>query len=105
MTIEFQTAYGKISEILVSKIRNEIVNLSHLNKDISRAEVLLKVEETIRPGDNKVCEIRLIISGGELLSHSPTTNFTISAKEAINELKKMVNQQVPSEEIFSTVEV
>ncbi len=105
MTIEFQTPYGKIPEKLVSKIRNEIVNLSHFNKDISRAEVLLKVEDTIRPGDNKVCEIRLIVSGGELLSHSRTTNFTKSAKESINELKRMVKQQVPCEEIFSTVEV
>jgi ribosome-associated translation inhibitor RaiA len=105
MTIEFQTAYGKIPENLVSKIRNEILKLSHVNKDISRAEVLLKVEETIRPGDNKVCEIRLIGYGDELLFHSRTVNFRKSAKEAINELKKMIKKQAAPEEIFSTVEV
>jgi len=105
MTIEFQTAYGKIPEKLVSKVRNEIVKLSHVNKDIYRAEVLLKVEETIRTGDNKVCEIRLTGFGDELFSHRRTENFRKSAKEAITELKKMVNQQVPSEEIYSTVEV
>jgi len=105
MTIEFQTPYGKIPEKLVSKIRNEILELSHINKDISRAEVLLKVEETISPADNKVCEIRLTGSGDDLLSHSRSVNFRKSAKEAINELKKMLKQQAPSEEIFSTVEV
>ncbi|MGZ8557441.1 MAG: hypothetical protein ACXWWC_03870 [Chitinophagaceae bacterium] len=105
MTIEFQTPYGKIPEKLVSKIRNEILKLSHINRDISRAEVLLKVEDTISPADNKVCEITLIGHGDDLFSHSRTVNFRKSAKEAINELKVMINQQVAPEEIFSTVEV
>ena len=110
MTIEFQTAYGKVPEILVNDIKNEILKLSHINKDISRVEVLLKEDETISPGDNKVCEIRLTVYGDDLLVHTRTENFKKSAKEAIKELRKMVKQQVkkqkdPPDEMTSTVKV
>jgi len=48
MTIEFQTDYGKVREKRVSDIRNEILKLSHINKDISRAEVILKKDELVK---------------------------------------------------------
>lgn len=110
MTIEFHTAYGKVSEKLVSDIRNEILKLSHIYKDISRAEVLLKYDETIIPAENKICEIRLTVYGDNLLAHSRTENFEDSAKEAIKELKRMVKQQVkkqnePPDEMTSSVKV
>ena len=70
MTIEFQTAYGKVPEKLVNDIKNEILKLSHINKDISRAEVLLKEDKTIIPGENKVCEIKLTVYGDDFLSMS-----------------------------------
>ncbi len=110
MTIEFHTAYGKVSEKLVSDMRNEILELSHIYKDISRAEVLLKEDETIIPAENKICEIRLTVYGDDLLVHTRTENFKKSAKEAIKELRKMVKQQVkkqkdPPDEMTSTVKV
>ena len=110
MNIEFHTAYGKVAEDLVKKIRNEMIKLSHLNKDISRAEVVLKEEETIIPAENKVCEIRLTVYGDDLLSHSRTGSFEKSAKEAIKELQKMVKKQVkrnqePPDQMTSTVKV
>ena len=39
MTIEFHTTFGKVSEKIISEIRNEIIDLSHISKNISRAEV------------------------------------------------------------------
>jgi putative sigma-54 modulation protein len=110
MTIEFQTPYGKIPEKLVNKIRNKILELSHMNKDIARAEVLLKADESIIRGENKICEIRLTVYGDDLFIHTRTENFEKSAKEAIKELKKMVKQQVkkqkePPDEITSMVKV
>ena len=70
MTIEFHTAYGKVSEKLITDIRNEMLELSHINKDISRAEVLLKEDKTIIPGENKVCEIKLTVYGDDLFVHA-----------------------------------
>jgi hypothetical protein len=94
MIIEFNTAYGKVSEKLVTDITNEILDLLHINKKISRAEVLLIEDETLIPAENKVCEIKLTIYGDDLLVHARTKNFESSATEAINELKKMVKKQV-----------
>ena len=85
MNIEFHTPYGKVSEKLISDISNEMLELSHINKHISRAEVLLKEDETIIQGENKVCEIRLTVYGDDLLAHTRAENFEKSAKEAIKE--------------------
>ena len=110
MDLEFHTASGKVSESLVSKIRNEMLKLSHINKEISRAEIVLKEDETFSSPDNKVCEIRLTVYGDDLLSHSRTEDFNKSAREVMKELKKLVMQQVkkqqePPDEITSTVDV
>ena len=109
MTIEFFTTAGKVPEKLVSDTRNEVLQLSHINKDISRAEVILKEEETIEP-ENKVCEIRLTIYDDNLMSYSRTARFEKSVKEATKGLKKMVKRQMkekkmPPDEMTTTVKV
>ena len=93
MTLEFQTPSGKVSDKLLSLIRNEVLKFSHMNKDISRAEVLLKEENTIK-GGNKVCEIKLAVYEDDLFVHSRSEKFEDSAMETIKELRKMVKQQV-----------
>ena len=94
MNIEFHTAYGKVPDKVVQDIRNKVLEFSHINADISRAEIILKEDETIIPSENKVCEIRLSIYGDDLLAHSRTESFKTSAKEALKSLKKMMKQQV-----------
>jgi len=110
MNIEFETPYGKVSEKLIEETRNGILELTHINKDISRVEVSFREDETIIPAENKICEIRLIIFGDALLTHSRSENFAKSAKSAIKELKKRVKKQVkkhnePLDKITSTVKV
>lgn len=110
MTIEFHTPYGKVSEKLVNSIRNDMLELSHINKKISRAEVILKEEQTVFKGENKVCEIRLSVFGDNLFIRSRTDNFESSAKEAIKDLKRMVRQQAKEQkevpdQMLSTVKV
>ena len=103
MTIEFYTPYGKVSEKLVRDIRNQILQLSHINKKISRAEVLLKEDQTIIPAENKVCIIKLTVYGDDLLVHTRTQNFESSVTEAIKELKKMVKKQVKKQKNLQMV--
>ncbi len=110
MTIEFHTPRGKVSETLINHIRNEILELSHFNKKISKAEVLCKENEAITPGENKVCEIILTVYGDDLFVHTRSGNFEKSANDAIKELKKVVKQQVKKRKeipdvIISTVKV
>ena len=88
MTIEFQTPYGKVSEKLIAFLRNEILNLSHKIKNISRAEVLLKNDAAIFNDANKMCRIKLTMPGTHLSAQHRTENFEKSAREAINELNK-----------------
>lgn len=94
MTIEFHTPFGKVSEKLLNSIRKEIMEFSHLNKKISRAEVMLKEDLDVTRGENKICEIRLSIYGETLYTRTRTENFDKSAKDALKELKRLVKQQV-----------
>jgi ribosome-associated translation inhibitor RaiA len=110
MTIEFHTAAAIVPEKLVAFTRDELLRLSHLNKNISRAEVLMKEDETIIRSENKICEIRLTLYGDDLFSHTRSGSFEESAKEAIKELNKMVKHQVkeqkePPDKMISTVKL
>jgi len=90
MTIEFQTPYGKVSEKLVGMIRNALLELSHRNKKITRAEVSL-MESNLGLEENQVCEIKLNVLGKGLLAHCRTNNFATSAEQAVRDLKKQLN--------------
>ena len=100
MTIEFNTDYGKVSEKLVWNITNEIMELVHIDKKVSRVEVLLKEDETIIPGENKVCEIKFSVYGDDLVVHARTPNYKSAAKDAIKELKRLINHQVLKKQVM-----
>jgi ribosome-associated translation inhibitor RaiA len=93
MTVEFNTVYGRVSEKLITVIIDEIMNLVHIDKKISRAKIFLKEDETILPSKNKVCEINLAVHSGNLAVHARAQNFSSAAKEAITELKKLIAHQ------------
>ncbi len=110
MNIEFHTPFSKVSENLVTEIRNELLALSHLNKNISRAEVMMKADQNIITIENKICEIRLTIYGDDMVSHTRTESFESSARAAIKELKRIIKKQVkmqhaPPDVLTSTVKV
>ena len=110
MTIEFHTTFGKVSEKIINEIRNEIINISHISKNITRAEVLMKEDKNIVPTENKICEIRLTVFGDNLVAHARTENFKDSAKDALKDLKRMVKQQIKknkeaSNQVISSVKV
>ena len=94
MNIEFQTPYKKVAEKLISEIRNEIMELSHINKKISKAEVIMREIEILQGEENKICEIRLNIFKDSMLVHSRKETFEKAAKETLKELKRLVNQQM-----------
>ena len=110
MNIEFHTPYNKVSEKLVTEIRNELLGLSHLNKNISRAEVMMKAEQHIITAENKICEIRLTIYGDDIVAHTRSESFENSAKQALKELNRIVKQQAKKHDatpdiVTSTVKI
>lgn len=92
MTIEFQTAYGKVSEKLISSVRHELLQLSHSNKAIHKAEVIMKLDEAFITSQNKICEITLKIYGENIHTRARTENFEKSAKAALKKMTQMVIQ-------------
>ena len=93
MTIDIQEPLHGISESLLSYVKEKVVELSHLNPDISRADVIFH-EDSLEPGREKVCEIRLTVFGDSLFVQRRTDDFERSAIEAIEGIKKDVLQQV-----------
>lgn len=102
MTIEFQTPYGKVSEKLLTFIRSELLELTHIHKKIKRAEVVLREEVPVRE-ENKVCAISLSIYGASLFARSCSESFEQSVKAAIKDLKQLVTQQVKQKEVSEQV--
>lgn len=94
MTIEFHTPIGKVTEKLISSVRNDLLGLVHINKKITRAEVMMKEETGTQSKENKVCEIRLSIFGDNTYVRTRTESFEKSVKLAIDDLKRLVQQQV-----------
>ena len=92
--IEFHTPAGKVPEALIEKMRDELIKLFHLYFPISRAEVMMKEEETMLPEMNKVCEMRLVAFGEDLVVHSRSASFEAAVKQTMKELKRMVKQKV-----------
>ena len=110
MTIEFQTQPATVSDQMLNFLREEIMKLTELNKEISRAEVILREDERITVAENKLCEIRLTVYGDDLLARSYTDNFNTSAQEVLKELNKLVKKQAanknePPDITTSTIEV
>jgi len=111
MTIEFDTSYKKVPESLINKIRDEMLRLSHLNKNISKAEIFLIEDKTAQKKDNKVCEIRLSVDNDDdLFVNARTAGFEESSKEAIKDLEGLVKQHIKDQEelpddLISTVKV
>lgn len=94
MTIEFNTVYGNVSENLVTDITKQLVKLLHVEKKISRAEVSLLPDYTIIPSENKVCGIKLTVSGDNLVVQARAQNFKSAAQSALKELKALVRRQI-----------
>jgi ribosome-associated translation inhibitor RaiA len=94
MTIEFQTPYGKVPEQLLNFARQELLKMAHIQKKISRAEVILLEDGTLKPGHDKVCEINLSIIGADLFARNASESFEQSLKAALKDLKRLVKSQV-----------
>ncbi len=93
MNLEFHTPYKVVPEKLVTETRNELLKLSHLSKNISRAEVWLRKDAGIMLPENKICDIRLTINSDVLAVHTRSENFESATKEALKALKRLVKQQ------------
>ena len=109
MIIEIYAPYAGVSDLLIDSLKEEVSSLSHITRDISRAEISIWDDNTVFK-NNKMCEIRLTIFGGSLFVHKRTTSFKRSASRAVEDLEKQLRENIKTrrelpDEIFSTVDV
>lgn len=93
MIIEFNTVYGQVPEKLINDTRKQIISIIHIDKKIRRVEVTLKEDKTFISAENKLCSIKLLLDGYNLVIHIKRENFESAIREAIKELKKKVKQR------------
>lgn len=110
MIIEFHTLHTGIRKKLIQQIRDEIMSMVHADDNISRAEVTLKKDQKAESPENKVCEIRLVIPGEDIMVQRRAAGFAEAAGEVITGLKKLLRlrrkeSSAPPDITTSTVKV
>lgn len=109
MTIEIHNPPASVEESFLKSIEKELLDFSHKNPNISRAEVSFREDESLQ-WDNKICEIKLVVFTDSLFARRVSGNYYLAAREVLDELAIRVQQQAdagkePPEEITSTVDV
>lgn len=109
MTVDIHSPHLKAGSALIRSIEEKVVALSHLNKNISRAEIYLHADKELKK-KNRICEIRLEIFGETLFVRRISDSFEKSVITVLKELKKLVTEQAkhlnePPDITISTVEV
>jgi hypothetical protein len=110
MLIEFDTEVAKVSDKLIDYLREELLKMEHAFPHISRAEVRLKTDKDFIPTADKICSIRLEVTGNDLMSYRRANTFRNAAHGAVNELWPLVEDELkhlnePPDIITSTVKV
>jgi ribosome-associated translation inhibitor RaiA len=93
MTIEIHSPHKDTTETLVNSIKKSVLELYHLDKDISRGEIYL-LQARGDSNKEKRCDIRLSIYKDAMFVSRRAPNYTEACKEAVKELKKMVKQKI-----------
>ncbi len=99
MNIEIETPLNRVTEELIRYITSKVVPFCHTVKEVSRAEIILKDDETMLVRENKICNIKISISGGNLTVLTRTESFEKSVEEAINELYRLGKEQLKEKNI------
>ncbi len=86
MTIEIYSPKLKVSEQEVEMKKEKVSSLSHLSEKVSRAEIFLTEDNSLKP-ESKVCKIRLDIFGDTLFVQKNSNDFENAAIAAVKVLK------------------
>ena len=70
MIIEFNTVYGQVPENLINDTRKQIMSIVHTDKKVRRAEVTLREDKIFLPAENKVCSVKLVVFGDNIVIHT-----------------------------------
>src|SRR6476620_4794862 len=103
MIIEFNTVHGQVPEKLINDTRKQIMSIIHADKKIRRVEVTLREDKIFIPAENKVCCIKLLLFGDNIVIHTRREDFKRAIEEAIKELKERVKRQAKRQKYAAMV--
>lgn len=86
MQITIQSVHFKASQQLEEFVQEKVEHLSRTNAQIISADVYLKLDNA-ETGENKVCEIKVLIPGKDLFAKRQCKTFEEATVEAVDALK------------------
>ena len=93
MIIELHVPEGAVSNQVIFSLKEEVSSLSQINKDIARAEIMLRYNPTALT-DDKICEIKLVLVDDYLFVQKSNGRFVRSAIQAVEDLKMQLLEKV-----------
>jgi hypothetical protein len=93
MTIEIHSPHKDTTEVLVNSIKQSVLELYHMDQDISRGEISL-LQARGDADKEKRCDIRLSIYKDAMFVSRRASTYSDACKEAVKELKKMIRQKI-----------
>jgi ribosome hibernation promoting factor len=91
MTTTIQSIGFTASEELTSFVRERTTRLGHYLESIISSEVCLSTDKSDTK-ENKVCDIRLIIPGNDLLASAQCKSFEEATTKAADALMKQIEK-------------
>jgi len=92
MTIKIQSVHFDADQKLLDFIDEKVKKLSLFDDTIIGAEVILRLDKN-QNSENKVTEIRLVISGADLFAKKQCKTFEEAIDQTIEALKRQLFKQ------------
>ena len=92
MKINIQSPGFAPRQELIHFINEKIKGLSCLYEEIIGSEVCLRLDSSTT-GENKICSIRLLIPGNDLMASSQYKKFEIAIAQTVEVLKRQIKKR------------
>ena len=92
MKINIQSIAFKLRNEVTGFIQHKVKKLTRIYKEIIGIEISLKVEKS-GTRDNKICSIRLIIPGYDMLSAARCRTFEAATSQAVEALARQIEKR------------
>jgi len=89
MNVNINSVHFKADAKLENFITSKLQKLNSLYDGIIGSEIVLKLENT-EDKENKIVDIRLLLSGNELIAIKQAKTFEEAADDAINAIRKQL---------------
>ncbi len=91
MKVNINPIHFKIDKKLDEYINEKITKLSKFHQEIISSDVILKLENSPTP-ENKIVEIKLVISGNDLFATKKAKTFEEATDLAVDALRRQIEK-------------